>query len=360
MDICTTVPVPDLAEAGDLFAELEAGGFDAAFTYETKHDPFLPLVLAADRTTTLRLGTAIAIAFARTPMVLATIGRDLQDVSSGRCMLGLGTQIRPHIERRYSMPWSRPAARLREMILAIRAIWDAWDGVAPLNFRGEFYTHTLLPPAFDPGPARFGRPRLVLGAVGPQLTATAAEVGDGLLVHPFATRESLEQLTLPAVDRGLSRSGRARNEFEMVVVTMVATGSTGPELDAAIATVRGQLAFYGSTPAYARILEGTAWESLHPRLHALSKEGRWDDMTALVPDDMVEAIAVVGRREEIAGLVRAKVGGIADAVSLECTRRPDPQHFSDICADLQALEAADREVALRQAHDNPVHPSPES
>ena len=339
MELCTTVPVPDLAAAGELFAELEAAGFDTAFTYETRHDPFLPLVLGADRTTTLGLGTAIAIAFARTPMVLATIGRDLQDVSRGRCTLGLGTQIRPHIERRYSMPWSRPTARLREMVLAIRAIWDAWDGVAPLDFRGEFYTHTLLPPAFDPGPAAFGRPRILLGAVGPRLTEVAAEVGDGLLVHPFATRESLEQLTLPALTRGLAAAGRDRDELDVVVVTMVATGDTGPELDAAIATVRGQLAFYGSTPAYARVLECNGWEGLHPRLNALSKEGRWDDMAALVPDELVEAIAVVGRRHEIAGRIREKVAGLADGVSLECTRRPDPGHFADICADLRALDA---------------------
>ena len=158
MQVSTTVPVPELAAAGELFAELEESGFDCACTYETRHDPFLPLVLAADRTTTLRLGTAIAIAFARTPMLLATVGRDLQDVSAGRFTLGLGTQVRPHIERRYSMPWSRPAARLRELVLAIRAIWDVWDGIAPLDFRGEFYTHTLMPPAFDPGPAAFGRP----------------------------------------------------------------------------------------------------------------------------------------------------------------------------------------------------------
>jgi len=335
LDVWTTVPVPELATAGELFAELEAAGFDGAFTYETRHDPFLPLVLAADRTSTIRLGTAIAIAFARTPMLLATIGRDLQDVSSGRVTLGLGTQIRPHIERRYSMPWSQPAARLRELVLAMRAIWDAWDGLAPLDFRGEFYTHTLMPPAFDPGPARFGRPRVLLGAVGPHLTRVAAEVGDGVLVHPFATRESLEQLTLPAVAEGLTRAGRDRSELELAVVTMVATGDTGSELDAAIATVRGQLAFYGSTPAYARVLECNGWEGLHPRLNALSKEGRWDDMAELVTDEMVESIAVVGRRDEIAARIRDKVGGIADAVSLECTRRPDPGHFADICADLQ-------------------------
>jgi len=334
MDVWTTVPVPELATAGELFAELETAGFDGAFSYETRHDPFLPLVLAADRTTTLRLGTAVAIAFARSPMLLATIGRDLQDVSTGRMTLGLGTQIRPHIERRYSMPWSHPAARLRELVLAVRAIWDAWDGLAPLDFRGEFYTHTLMPPAFDPGPARFGRPSLLLGAVGPHLTRVAAEVGDGLLVHPFATRESLEQLTLPAVAEGLARAGRDRADLELAMVCMIATGDAGPDLDAAIATVRGQLAFYGSTPAYARVLECNGWGGLHRRLNALSKEGRWDDMAALVPDDLVESIAVVGRRDQIADLVRSKVGGLADAVSLECTRRPDPDHFADICADL--------------------------
>jgi len=336
MDVWTTVPVPELATAGELFAELEAAGFDGAFTYETRHDPFFPLVLAADRTTTLRLGTAVAIAFARSPMLLATIGRDLQDASAGRMTLGLGTQIRPHIERRFSMPWSHPAARLRELVLAMRAIWDAWDGLAPLDFRGEFYTHTLMPPAFDPGPARFGRPRVLLGAVGPHLTRVAAEVGDGILVHPFATRESLEQLTLPAVAEGLAGAGRSRSELEVAVVTMIATGDTGAELDAAVATVRGQLAFYGSTPAYARVLECNGWEGLHPRLNALSKEGRWDDMAGLVTDEMVESIAIVGRRHQIAARIRDKVGGIADAVSLECTRRPDPAHFADICAGLQA------------------------
>jgi probable F420-dependent oxidoreductase len=336
MQVCTTVPIAELATAGALFGDLEQAGFDGAFTYETRHDPFLPLVLAADRTTTLRLGTAIAIAFARTPMLLATVGRDLQDLSAGRMTLGLGTQIRPHIERRYSMPWSRPGARLREMVLAIRAIWDAWDGIAPLDFRGEFYTHTLMPPAFDPGPGHYGRPSILLGAVGPHLTRAAAEVGDGLLVHPFATRESLEQLTLPGIAEGLALAGRDRSELELAVVTMIATGDSGAELDEAIATVRGQLAFYGSTPAYARILECNGWEGLHPRLNALSKEGRWDDMADLVPNEMVESIAIVGRRHEIAGRIREKVGGIADTVSLECTRRPDPGHFADICADLQA------------------------
>lgn len=325
MQVFTTTPV-EIQQAGTLFAELERIGYDGAFTYETKRDPFLPLALAAEHTTSLRLGTAIAIAFARTPMLLATVARDLQDLSSGRFTLGLGSQIRPHITRRYSMPWSKPAARMRELVLAIRAIWDAWDGIAPLDFRGEFYTHTLLPPAFDPGPHEHGRARIHVAGVGPHMVRVAGEVADGLITHPFATRQSLQELVLPAL-------GGKRPGFEVVVVCMVATG---PDLDAAVETVRGQLAFYGSTPAYAPVLDLLGHGDLHARLNALSKEGRWDDMAALVPDDVVEAVAVVGQRDEIAGLVRERVAGIADAVSIECTRRPDPEHFADIVAALQS------------------------
>jgi len=335
VQVFTTVPVDDGARAGELFAELEAVGYDGAFTFETRHDPFLPLALAADRTTTLRLGTAIAVAFARTPMVLANVGYDLQEMSRGRFTLGLGSQIRPHITRRFSMPWSHPAARMRELVLAVRAIWDRWDGLAPLEFRGEFYSHTLMTPAFDPGPHRFGRARIHVAGVGERMTEVAGEVGDGLITHPFATRRSLLELTLPSVELGLRTAGRARDSFEVVVVCLVATGTTGAELDASIAVVRGQLAFYASTPAYVRVLECHGWESLHPRLNALSKEGRWADMAALVPDAMVEEIAVVGRREELAAAVLGRVDGVADTVSIECTRQPDPRHFADVVADLR-------------------------
>lgn len=331
MQVFTTTPI-DLRSAGSLFADLEAIGYDGAFSYETKHDPFLPLAVAAGHTSTLRLGTAIAIAFARTPMLLATLGRDLQDLSGGRMTLGLGSQIRPHITKRYSMPWSRPAARMRELVLAIRAIWDAWDSIAPLDFRGEFYTHTLLPPAFDPGPHEHGRAKIHVAGVGPRMVAAAGEVADGLITHPFATRRSLCEQVLPAL-------GPKRPGFEVVVVCMVATGASGPDLDEAIATVRGQLAFYGSTPAYAPVLELEGYGDLHPRLNALSKQGRWDDMADLIPDALLESIAVVGRRDEIAPLVLERTAGIADAVSIECTRRPDPTHFADIVADLQAAQS---------------------
>src|SRR3954469_2754752 len=199
-----TVPTEDLGQVRSLYPELERVGYDRAFSFEAKHDPFIPLAVAGEHTTTIELGTAIAIAFARTPMTLANTAWDLQTVTGGRFVLGLGSQIRPHITKRYSMPWSRPADRMRELVLGIRAIWDAWDGIAPLDFRGEFYTHTLLPPAFDPGPHEHGRARIHVAGVGPRMVAVAGEVADGLITHPFATRRSLTEHVLPALRRGVA------------------------------------------------------------------------------------------------------------------------------------------------------------
>lgn len=337
MKVFTTMPLRELREAGRVFAALEEAGYDGGFTYETNHDPFIPLGLAAAATTELRLGTAIAIGFARTPMTLANVGYDLQDLSKGRFTLGLGSQIRPHIERRYSMPWSHPAARMREMVLAIRAVWDSFDGVAPLDFRGEFYTHTLMTPVFNPGPHRYGRAPIHVAGVGPRMIEVAAEVADGIFLHPFSTRASLHSIVLPAIQRGAATGGRSPDTLEVVAVCMIATGATGGELDEAIEVVRAQIAFYASTPAYVPVLECHGWEGLHPALNRLSKEGRWDEMTRLIPDEVVETIAIVGRRDEIAKAVAARVDGITDVVSIECTRRPDPTNFADIVAALKSL-----------------------
>jgi probable F420-dependent oxidoreductase len=335
MQIHTTVPVGDVGGAGALFSALESAGYDGASTFETNHDPFIPLALAARETTNLRLGTAVAIAFARNPMNVAQIGFDLQLLSQGRFTLGLGSQIRPHIQRRYSMPWSHPAARMREFVLAVRAIWDAWDGAEPLDFRGEFYTHTLMTPVFNPGPHPWGQARIGVGGVGPRMLEVAASVGDTVMLHPFNSRASLDELALPAIGRGLRSAGRRRDAIEVMAVCLVVTGATGPQLDAAVAVARSQLAFYASTPAYAPVLGCHGWDALHPRLNAMSKEGRWADMSALIPDDLLESIAVVGRRDEIAAAVTARVAAIADIVSLECTRLPDPDHFADIVAALK-------------------------
>jgi probable F420-dependent oxidoreductase len=337
VNLYTTVPVDDPRAAGSLFRRLEEIGYDGAFSFETKHDPFLPLAVAAEHTTRLRIGTAIAIAFARNPMNLANIGYDLQVASRGRFVLGLGSQIRPHIVNRYSSAWSKPARRMREMVRAIHAIWDAWEGKGPLRFEGEFYRHTLMTPAFDPGPNPFGKPKVFTAGVGPRMTAVAGEVADGFFVHPFNTRKSLEELTLPALRQGLEKAGRGRDELEVVCVKLLATGNTQAEIDAVKAVVRKQLAFYGSTPAYRPVLDCHGWGGLQPELNALSKAGRWNDMANLIDDEMVESIAIVRPRHEVAKAI-ADLDGLVDGVSIENTRAPDPKQWADIVADVKRGE----------------------
>jgi probable F420-dependent oxidoreductase len=336
MRIATTVPTQDPRRAGEVFAELESIGYDTAFSFESKHDPFLPLALAAAATSTMRLGTAVAIGFARNPMVLANIGYDLQLLSGGRFVLGLGSQIRPHIEKRFSETWSRPAARMRELVLAVRAIWARWEGTSDLRFEGEFYRHTLMTPAFDPGPNPFGPPPVFIGGFGPRMIEVAGEVADGLIVHPFNSRRSILELVLPALERGRARAGRPASDIEVVWVQMVVTWTTDEEHAVAIQSVRDQLGFYGSTPAYAPVLELHGYGDLHAELNQLSKIGAWDTMAGLIPDELIEQIAVVGPRQDIAALLVARGTGIADTVSLVNNRNPDPSHFADIVADLRA------------------------
>ena len=340
MRIATTVPTQDPRTAADVFADLETIGYDSGFSFESKHDPFLPLALAAPRTTSLRLGTAVAIGFARNPMVLANVGYDLQLITEGRFVLGLGSQVRPHIEKRFSETWSRPAARMRELVLAIRAIWARWEGTADLRFEGEFYRHTLMTPAFDPGPNPFGPPPVFVGGFGPRMIGVAGEVADGLIVHPFNTRRSLEEIVVPALTRGRDAGPFAGDPIELVWVMMVVTWTTDAEHERAWRSVREQLAFYGSTPAYAPVLELHGFGDLHTELNVLSKAGRWDDMTELIPDELVHEIAVTGARDEIAAKVVARTAGITDSVSLVNNRNPDPTNFADIVADLRARPAS--------------------
>ena len=336
MKVYTTAPMEDVRESRRTFARLEEIGYDGGFSFEAKLDPFLPLVLAADGTRTLRLGTAIAIAFARTPMNLAYTAHGLQAICGGRFMLGLGSQVRPHIEKRFSMPWSRPAARMREMVLAVRAIFDAFEGCGPLDFEGEFYRHTLMIPAFDPGPNPFGPPPIYTAGFGPRMTRIAGEVADGFIAHPFSTRESLLSRTLPALEEGLSLSGRSREDLDVICATLVVTADTEEDFERSREAARKQLAFYGSTPAYRPTLDCHGWGDLHRELNRLSKQGRWEDMAGLVEDPVLEAIAVVGPRAEIAGRLAARLEGIADGVSLTHNRFPDPDHWADIVADLKA------------------------
>jgi len=335
--IATTVPTEAPSQSGELFARLERIGYDTGFSFEAKHDPFLPLALASQTTSSLRLGTAVAIGFARNPMVLANVGYDLQQMSGGRFVLGLGSQVRPHIQNRFSETWSQPAARMRELVLAVRAIWDRWEGTSELHFDGDFYHHTLMTPAFDPGPNPFGPPPVFVGGFGPRMIEVAGEVADGLIVHPFNSRRSLEELVVPALVRGLLASDRDAPAVEIVWVMMVVTWATDEEHDIASRSVKDQLAFYGSTPAYAPVLAIHGYAELHTELNRLSKAGRWAEMGALVPDDFVDAIAVVGPRGDIARKIAARAAGMTDSVSLTNNRNPDPELFADIVADLKNL-----------------------
>jgi probable F420-dependent oxidoreductase len=268
-------------------------------------------------------------------MNLANLAYGLQVISAGRFVLGLGSQVRPHVEKRFGMPWSRPAGRMKETVQAIRAIFEAWEGKAELDFRGEIYRHTLMIPAFDPGPNPFGPPPVFTAGFGPRMTEVAAEVADGFIAHPFNTRRSLLENTLPALERGLARSGRRREELEVVCATLVVTADDELEFERVKMAARKQLAFYGSTPAYRPTLDVHGWESLHLELNRLSKQGRWEDMAGCISDEILEEIAVVGPRHQIADRLRTRFRSIADAVSLTHNRAPDPDHWSDVVADLK-------------------------
>ncbi|HEX7096656.1 MAG TPA: LLM class F420-dependent oxidoreductase [Acidimicrobiales bacterium] len=305
-----------LRDAGAEAKRIEAAGYDGAFSFEIAHDPFLPLALAATQTKRIALGTAIAVAFARNPMSLAVTASDLHRLSGGRLILGLGSQIKPHITKRFSMPWSQPARRMRELILAMRAIWAAWHDGTPLRFRGEFYRHTLMTPMFDQGPSPCGDPRIFLAAVGPEMTAVAGEVADGLVAHAFTTPEYFRAVTLPNLERGLAASGRSRADVEITMPVFVVTGRDEAEVEAKAVATRQQLAFYGSTPAYRGVLEHHGWGELGDELNRLSKQGEWQRMGALIDDEVLQAFAVVGDPAGAAKQLRDRYGGLLDRVLL--------------------------------------------
>ena len=326
----------NLAEIPTRARDLEASGYDGAFTFEGPHDPFLPVLLAAEHTERVELSTAIAVAFARNPMTLAQTAYDLQLASEGRFILGLGSQIRPHIEKRFSMPWSQPAARMRELALAIRAIWACWHEGAPLRFDGDFYRHTLMTPFFNPGPNPYGSPRMWLAGVGPAMTEVAGEVADGFLVHPFSTEPFLREVTLPALERGFAHGDRTRETFEVAFPLMILTGDSDEEIVAAEGGIRRQLAFYGSTPAYRRVLDVHGWGDLQPELNRLSKEGQWEEMGGLIDDELVDTFTVRGAPEEIASQVLARYGDLVDRISFNAPYRIDTDRWAKVLAGFKA------------------------
>ena len=303
----------DPAEASKASKELEDLGYDGAYTFEGPHEPFLPLAAAALATEKLELLTSIAVAFSRNPMTLANIGYDLQLMSKGRFTLGIGSQIKPHIEKRYSMPWSSPAKRMKEMVDAIKAIWGCWHEGKDLDFRGEFYQHTLMTPIFNPGKNPFGLPKIYVAGVGPLMTQAAAESGDGFIVHPFHTTKFLENITLPSVKKGLELS--TAKEFDISLGVMVATGTTDEEIAKARDACKAQIGFYGSTPAYKVVLEQHGWESIQPELNNLTKKGLWQDIPNLISDEILESIAVTGTPDEVSKIIFDRYGSIASRIA---------------------------------------------
>ncbi|MBF6318716.1 TIGR03617 family F420-dependent LLM class oxidoreductase [Nocardia cyriacigeorgica] len=286
-------------------------GAAGLFTFEGPHDVMLPLAAVAGQVET-DLITNVAIAMPRSPMHLAHAAWDLQLMSRGRFRLGPGSQIRPHIEKRYGATWSAPAARMREIVLAVRAILTSWQDGTELDFRGEHTRHTLMPKTFVPGPNLYGPPPVLLGALGPLMTRTAAEVADGLLVMPFNSHRHFRERTLPAVAEGLKRAGRT--EFPIYPQAIVAMGRTEQELAAASRGVRGLLAFYGSTPAYRPVLEAEGWGELQPELNALSKSGDIMQMFDRVCDTMLDTLAVRGTPEDCAAELARRFGDVAGRV----------------------------------------------
>jgi probable F420-dependent oxidoreductase len=328
----------DLRMAGDAAEDMERLGYAGVWTAEMDRDPFLPLVPAAQRTGRVEIGTSIAVAFARSPMTLAHTAWDLQEASGGRFVLGLGSQIKAHVVRRFSMPWSRPAARMREFVLAMRAIWSSWQDRTPLDFRGEMYSHTLMTPFFDPGPNPFGAPKVFLAGVGERMTEVAGEVADGFLCHAFSTERYLREVTLPALQRGLARSGRTLDEFEVSGPAFVVTGGDEEELARSLEETRRHLAFYGSTPAYRGVLELHGWGDLGDELNRLSKRGRWDEMGRLIDDEVLHAFAVVAAPEELARRIGERYGDVVDRLTLASPLQ-DRERWAEVLRDLHDLPA---------------------
>jgi probable F420-dependent oxidoreductase len=330
---------PFYAQLGEAAAEaqrLATIGYDGVYTLEGSWDPFLPLVMASEHAPGLDIATGIAVAFPRNPMHLAYQAWDLQKFSKGKFLLGIGSQIKPHIEKRFGVQFDPPATRMREYIQALKAIFACWQEGAALSFEGDYYRHTLMTPMFNPGPLDCSPPPILLGALGPKMTEVAGEVADGLIVHPFNSMPFLLNHALPAVHRGLSRSGRARADFILQINAIVITGETEQERAAATDSVRGLLGFYASTPAYRPPMEAVGYGDLQPELNRLSKEGRWDELGQHIDQQFLDAFTTSGQPHEIGGKLREKYGEHADRLAIYAPYAAPDSMWAGIIADLKA------------------------
>jgi probable F420-dependent oxidoreductase len=328
----TGIPLADVAQRT---SALRDAGADGVYCAEGPNDIFVPLTVAAGSVPGLDITTNAAVALPRNPIHLAHAAHDLQVLSGGRFRLGLAPQVSAHITRRFGVAWSSPVARMRELVGALRAIFATWQEAAPLRFEGEYYRHTLMTPTFSPGPTPFGTPPVLLGALGPQMTTMTAEVADGILILPFNSRRSLTDLTMASVARGLSRRDRSLRTFEVVCGAIVGVGEDGAAIEAARQGARALLGFYGSTPAYRRVLEAEGRGDLQAELAGLVRQGRWGELGGLIPDDLVDALAICGTPAECAERLREKVGDLADRVALFTPVQPSDAALGQLVARLR-------------------------
>jgi probable F420-dependent oxidoreductase len=340
MRVETGIPMGDWRRVAEAARAAEQAGFDGLVSFEVANDPFIPLAMAALSTERIGIGTGIAVAFPRSPMVVANTAWDLQGQSNGRFSLGLGSQVKGHNQRRFSLEWSPPAPRLREYVESLRAIWRCWEKGESLDYRGDHYQFTLMTPEFSPPPSRQPPIPVSIAAVGPAMMRLAGRVCDGVKLHGFATRKYLEEVALPCVQQGLERAGRSRESFEIAGGGFVATGADAEELARSVDEIRYRVAFYGSTRSYHGVLRLHGWEKLGAKLHRLSKEGRWKEMAKEVPDEVVYAFAAVGTYDQLQQAVERRFGGLVDTVALAFPPSARPELVREMVSDLQRIPAS--------------------
>ena len=324
MKVETGIPMDNWLEAGPAAASAEAGGFDGVLSFEIANDPFIPLAFAAVATKRIQLGTSIAVCFPRSPMIMATSAWDLHLQSKGRFTLGLGTQVKGHNVRRFSVPWSPPQPRLREYVQSLRTIWRCWETGEKLDFQGEHYAFSLMTPEFSPPKSGLGPIPISIAAVGPALLRLAGEVCDGVRLHVFATRKYVEEMALPEIRSGLKKAGRDRSNFEVWGGGFIVTGKDEAALVQEREAVRYRIAFYGSTRSYHPILALHGWEDLGLKLHEMSKKGQWKQMADQVPDEVLEEFAVIATYDNLVSKLTERFGGQTDCITL-----PMPEGISD-------------------------------
>ena len=330
----------DLNAVGAEAAWAESMGYDGIATNETAHDPFLPLAVAATTTRRVTLETHVAIAFPRSPMVLAYTARDLQDASGGRFRLGLGTQVKGHIERRFATRWGgSPGPRLREYVQSLQAIWNCWDTGSNLEYAGDFYQFSLMTPFFSPGPSEYAHPEVFTAAVNGYNCLVAGECSDGLMLHSLTSPEYVRQIVKPNIAEGARRAGRDPADLSVVGGGFIVTGPNQAAIKAMDAETRRRIAFYSSTRTYFPVLECHGFEDIGRQLHRLSLEGKWEEMGALVPDEMLDAFAIIGEYDEIPGMFKERYGGLVDEMHFSIQTANDAEHaqLRRIVGELQKL-----------------------